>query len=127
MGTRKLSVGVERLGKRIERWQRAPRRRSQMPEELWTRAVALGRREGAYRVARGVRINLGGLKRRMAASVEAPKGFVELTGAEILGAAPPGTGTVVELSDGTGIRVTVRLPGPVDLTGLVTAFRQRGA
>jgi len=74
-----------------------------------------------------VRINLGGLKRRMAASVEAPKGFVELTGAEILGAAPPGTGTVVELSDGTGIRVTVRLPGPVDLTGLVTAFRQRGA
>ena len=127
MGTRRLSAGVDRLGKRIERWQRAPRRRSQMPEELWSRAVALGRKDGAYRVARGLRINLGGLRRRMAASVEAPRGFVELTGAEILGAASPGTGTVLELSDGTGIRVTVRLPGPVDLTGLVTAFRQRGA
>jgi len=34
---------------------------------------------------------------------------------------------VLELSDGTGTRLTVRLPGSVELTGLISAFRHRGA
>ena len=128
-------AGVTRLGERIEHWRRTRARRTAMAPELWSAAVELSRSYGAYRVARALRINFECLKRRMAEAdavappPSAPSGaFVEYTGAQILSAASP-QGAVIELSDETGARLTLRLGAQVevDVPRLVAAFRQRGA
>jgi hypothetical protein len=82
-------------------------------------------------VARVLGLNFDGLRRRMAeaaASAPPPGAFVELSGAQILGASSA-PGAVVELSDGDGVRLTVRLVAgaEVDVARVVAAFRQRGA
>ena len=142
MGTRKqpksrLPAGVKRLRDRIERWRRTRTRRTAMPAELWSAATALAQKTGRpYAISRGVRINFDTLKRRMAetkvsaAALPPPSGpaFVEVTGAQLLGAAPS-VGPIVELSDeAAGIRVTVRLAPEtaLDVAGLISAFRPRG-
>ena len=105
-----------------------------MPAELWAEAVALAGRHGAYPAARGAGVSFEGLKRRMAeadkrATTAAPSSaFVEMTGAQWLGA-PPSPGTVVELWDPLGDRLAIRLAreAALDVAGLVAAFRQRRA
>jgi hypothetical protein len=134
--TRRLALpaGVKELRRRIERWRRTRERRTAMPAELWTEAIALARSGRPYAVARATGINFEGLRRRMAESAAdgrgaaAPGAFVELSGAEILGATSA-AGAVVELSDGDGVRLTVRLAASaeVDVARIVAAFRQRSA
>ena len=125
-----LPAGVKELRRRIERWRRTRERRTAMPADLWTEAIALARSGRPYAVARVLGLNFDGLRRRMAeaaASAPPPGAFVELSGAQILGASVPGA--VVELSDGDGVRLTVRLVAgaEVDVARVVAAFRQRGA
>ena len=106
-----------------------------MPAELWVEAADLAGRLGVYAVARALRLNYGSLKTRAdrrrrggreGASCEG--GFVELSGAQILGT-PPGTGAAVEIVEESGARLTVRLAegDDLDLAKLVEAFRGRGA
>jgi hypothetical protein len=129
-----LPAGVKQLGERIERWRRTRERRTAMPADLWSGAVALARSEGAYAIARALRLNFEGLKRRMAEAAAGRTGaaarssaFVEWTGAQILGTASR-VATVVELVDGAGNRLVVRLApdAEVDVLRLIAAFRQRG-
>ena len=125
------------LGRRIERWRRMRRRRSPMPRELWSVAAALARERGVYAVARAVGVDYGALKRRAEAHssrgararigeapCNAPAGpFVELSGADLLGAGAP-TGPVIELSASDGMRLVVRLPpaARLDVGDLLRAF-----
>jgi hypothetical protein len=130
--TRKLPVEVKQLGNRIERWRRTRAKRTTMPAELWSGAIELARREGAYRIAHALRLSVDGLKRRMLESAGGEmetgrsRAFVELTGAQILGASPP-SGTTVEVMDAAGSRLTVRLAAEtaVDVAQVISAFRQR--
>jgi hypothetical protein len=105
-----------------------------MPAKLWEEAVVMAQSAGPYRVARALRLNFDGLKRRMAEAAltgaeaaKTPSGFVELTGAQILGDAPAETGTVVEVEDKSGGRLVVRLAkeAQLDVAQLVAAFRRR--
>jgi hypothetical protein len=121
---------VKRLGERIEQWRRTRECRTAMPGALWSEAVSLARSEGAYRVARALRINFEGLKRRLAEEAATgvattPGAFVELSGAQLLGASAP-SGAVVELSDPAGVRLTVWLSNEaaLDVAQVVAAFRQ---
>lgn len=105
---------VERLRERIERWRQARGKRGPMPAPLWTSAVALARRRGVYATAKGLRIDFGSLRRRLAAAAErtAPSRereptFVEIAPPAMFGAAGPGVS--VELSRPDGARLTVRL------------------
>ena len=61
-------------------------------------------------------------------NAEAVGEFVELSGAQLLGL-PVAVGPVIELSDGNGVRLTVRFaPGStLDIAQLVEAFRGRRA
>jgi hypothetical protein len=130
--TRKLPAEVKQLSDRIERWRRTRAKRTTMPAELWSAAIELARREGAYRIAHALRLSIDGLKRRMleSAAGEMAMGrshaFVELTGAQILGASPP-AGTTVEVVDAAGSRLSVRLAAEsaVDVAQMISAFRQR--
>lgn len=131
-----LPAAVTELRDRIEYWRQTRERRTTMPPDLWAAAATLAKRHGVYRVAHGTGVSFDGLKRRMAeaagrsATVSSPAAFVELSGAHLLSdTMSPGPGTVVELSDAAGTRLTIRLGRQVelDMAGLVTAFRQRGA
>ncbi len=123
-----LPAGVKELEARIDRWRRTRERQTAMPADLWSGAVSLARGGRAYAVARALRLNFDGLKRRIAeaeADAPAPRGaFVELTGAQILGpsAAPV---AVVELVGKDGVRMTVRLASAaeLDVARVVAAFR----
>ena len=99
-----------------------------MPAELWAEAVEVARAGRPYTVARVLRINFEGLRRRMAeGTASTPGAFVELSGAQILASAPA-SGAVVELSDGDA-RLTVRMAAGVefDVARVVAAFRRREA
>jgi hypothetical protein len=127
-----LPAGVKQLRQRIEYWRRTRDRRTAMPPDLWAEAIALARAGRPYAVAQALRVNFEGLRRRMAESVPGapsavPGAFVELSGAQIL-SATAATGTVVELSDGADVRLTVRLAAgaELDVAQVVAAFRQRG-
>jgi hypothetical protein len=122
-----LPMAVKRLQDRIEQWRRTRERRTAIPPVLWTEAVALAKAEGAYPVARALRINFEGLKRRMAeAAVVTPASnpaFVELPMAPLL-EEPPTASAVVEMHDGNGTRVVVRLakPSPVEVAQVIAAL-----
>lgn len=140
---RRQRTAAERLDElraRIEEWRRTRGKRSPMPGKLWSDATALGRELGAYRVMRALSVNYGSLKRRMygdeeshggrqvhSASASAGRGgFIELRGAQILGAGAP-TASSIELESADGTRMTVRLASgsALDVVGLVEAFRRR--
>lgn len=126
---RPATARMQQVHKRIEEWRRTRPCRTAMPAALWSEAASLARSEGAYRVARALRVNLDGLRRRMAeAAVETAPAFVELPAGQLLGA-PQTAGAVVEMQDSDGTRVVVRLGAgaPVDVAQVVSAFRRRGA
>jgi hypothetical protein len=134
---RKTGKGVEAAGRvrdlreRIAQWRRTREKRSVMPAELWQEAVTLARSKGTYAVARGVRIDYQSLARRVAETRAGHGGesgcsrFVELSGAELLGASTL-PGPVVELYSSEGVRLTIRWGGstPLDVAGLVHSFCQ---
>lgn len=117
---------IERLRARIERWRRGRgRRRSPMPAGLWAEASTLARELGVHRVKSALGLNYESLKRRVTEATPGKGGaFVELSGAQFLG---PANGPVIEVSDGGGRQLLVRLgtAGDLDLVGLVEAFSHR--
>lgn len=131
-GRAALPANVKAVGNRIERWRRIRKTRSPMPEQLWREAAVLAQSHGVYRISQALRVAYETLRTwtGKTAPVEAnptptpsdPAGFVEVTlpGAE-------GTGPVVELSDGDGAKLTIRLPvhSSVDVAGLASAWLSR--
>ena len=123
---------VEQVRKQIDRWRDGRKRSSPMPGGLWDQASLLARELGVHRVKCALGLNYESLKRRVgtvgergSAAAQAA-GFVELSGAQLLG---PGRGAVVEISDADGGRLTVQLGtgSELDVTGLIEAFRRRRA
>lgn len=127
-----VAARMQQLQRRVEEWRQRRPYQMAMPAALWSEAVALAEGEGAYRVARALRINFEGLKRRMAeAAVGAPTptpAFLDLPMPPLLGAPLMG-GAVVEMQDRDGTRVVMQLAkdATVDVAQVVSAFRRRGA
>jgi hypothetical protein len=127
-----VGARVRELREEIARWRRTRAKRSPMPAALWREAVALARDGGTYPIARAVRVDYESLARRVAEAGASERGgaalpaeFVELTGAQLLGASST-SGPVVELADPDGVRVTIRLVGgtPLDVAEVVHGFRR---
>lgn len=126
---------LAQLSADVERWRRTRAKLSPMPTELWDAATAVARRLGVNRVKEALGLNYGVLKARSAAGGrqlaqvrQAATGFVELSGAQMLGL-PGATGAVVELVDAQGTRLTVRLAAGAecDVVRLVEVFRRPAA
>lgn len=124
---------IAALGRRVKRWRDSREKRSPMPEALWLEATRLAREHGLSPVCRHTGLGYASLQRRVATAqvtslheAAGEAGFVELSAAQLLGA-PSAHQTVLELSDGSGVRLTLRLgPGhEVDVLGLVESFRGR--
>ncbi len=116
------SGGVAELGGRLESWRRE-RERRRMPEELWRAVAKLAESEGVSAVARAPGLNYRNPKRRLGAK-EGPAGqrvgaqplFVELGRAAV----SVEMRCVVEIEDGCGLRMAIRLEGqaPTDVAAL---------
>jgi hypothetical protein len=137
-----VTAGARAVRARIADWRRTREKRSPMPAALWGDAVALARREGTFGVARAVGVDFESLARRVAearagTAGEEPaaagagptaSGFVEVSGAQLLGVSGA-AGAVVEVADGDGARLTIRLATAtaLDVAGVVAGFRGRRA
>jgi hypothetical protein len=105
-----------------------------MPPELWEEAAALARELGLHPVKGELGLNYQSLKRRLGAEEPTTSDagsrveFVELSGAQLLGGSVV-AGPILEISDASGVRLTLRLaPGSaVDVGRLLEAFRGRAA
>jgi hypothetical protein len=74
---------VEEVGARLEEWRRNRPGRAAIPDELWSAAIEVARRDGVNRTATALRLDGGKLKRRMRAADEGARratapSFVEL-------------------------------------------------
>jgi hypothetical protein len=65
---RKQVPTVEEVGARLEEWRRNRQGRAAIPNELWSAATELARRDGLGRTAAALRLDYGKLKRRMMAA-----------------------------------------------------------
>ena len=126
---------LARLSEDVERWRRTRGKLSPMPAPLWKAAIALARRLGVNPVKNALGLNYRALRSRVeadgevAASAGAPAArFVELSGAQVLGL-PGAGGSVVEIADAHGARLTVRLVAgtQLDVARVVEAFRRPSA
>jgi len=129
-------AGARELHERIEHWRRMRTKLGPMPAELWDEAVALAAKHGVYTITRTVGVEYNALKRRveaLAGGGAADEGtvkpaFVELRAAVPDAAAAKGE-TVVEVSDRSGRRMTIRMGSgaAVDVAQVVSAFWGLGA
>ena len=62
---------MEDVRSRFERWRQTRQGKSPIPEELWSAAAAVARRDGVNPTAVALHLDGGKLKRQMAASVRA--------------------------------------------------------
>jgi hypothetical protein len=76
-------VSLEEAKARFEAWRQNRKGKEAIPDELWTTAVEVARKEGVSRTSTELRVEWNHLKRRMAASPKVspkptPAAFVEL-------------------------------------------------
>ena len=74
---------IDAVRARFEQWRQTRRGKARIPDELWSAAIAVARRDGVNRTAAALHLDGGKLKRRMAASDSVarkalPPVFVEL-------------------------------------------------
>lgn len=126
---------LARLSEEVDQWRRTRAKLGPMPAHLWKKAAALARRLGVNPVKTALGLNYEVLRSHAEVGdqvASSPGGrttrFVELSGAEVLGV-PATTGSVVEVFDAGGARLTVRLVAgaELDVARLVEAFRRPAA
>lgn len=74
---------VDEVRSRFEQWRQTRQGKARIPDELWSAAIELARRDGVHRTATALHLDGGKLKRRMVAShlrrrKATPPAFVEL-------------------------------------------------
>lgn len=132
---RQQAAELARLCASIERWRQTRTKLWPMPPELWERASALAAQVGPSAVAAATGLNASRVRAQMharptgdARHTARPPRFIELSGAQVLAAAaaPERDGVVVELVDGRGGKLTVRLASSAhcDVAQWVEAFRR---
>jgi hypothetical protein len=130
---REMPGPVAALLVRITSWRENRKKRTAMPEELWRAATQLGRKYGAYPVARDLNLHYERLKRRVQGlPSRVPNnhgGFIELRTMAVsdCAGAPSAEGrefvTEVEVARAGGVTLRVRQTGPegMDVVGLAAA------
>ena len=101
---------LRQLQRQLSAWRRQQSGRVRLPEAVWASATTLAQRHGASLVARTLQLDYYKLRQRSAGCTMPTEGapaFVELQVAPALG--PSGGEATVELSDGTGARMTLRV------------------
>jgi hypothetical protein len=118
---------LNQLQRQLSVWRRRQSGRSRLPEEVWRAATELARTQSASLVARTLRLDYYKLRERLNGTGLQPTGptFVEMKTPWTSGST--GEQASVELSDGTGARMTLRVRSEMNtLLALVQSFWRRG-
>jgi len=91
-GTSARVPTIEEVVSRFEPWRETRQGKARIPDELWSAAIEVARREGVNRTAAALHLDGGKLKRRMVAAgavagKAAPPAFVEFMAAATTGQA----------------------------------------
>jgi hypothetical protein len=112
---------------RFEQWRETRARKTAIPDELWSLAIHVARREGVNRTAQQLHLGAGKLKRLLVGANGGRRqrrrqpGFVEL-----IAPAPTATpGCVIEFESAAGnkMRIHWKTAAPPDWLGLLRAWR----
>ena len=81
------TISLEEAKARFEEWRRTRKGKAAIPDELWSAAAEVARKEGVSRTSTELRVEWNELKRRMPAAMRvsrqtAPPAFVELVAPE---------------------------------------------
>jgi len=118
------TLGIDEVRTRFESWRQTRKGKACIPDELWSAAVEVARRDGVNRTAVALRLDGGKLKRRMMAAGPAPDqtlppAFVELMVPRAVGV-PECT---IELAGRQGkLRIHCQGATAADLAGLSRAL-----
>lgn len=122
-----VSVQLDRVRQRLERWRRTRENPSRIPERLWTAAVRLAGSHGLNKTARALRLDYYDLKKRLdSAARPAPVGNDRVPSfVELVPASPPALPEcLVELEGPSGAKMRIHLKGTAapDLAALISMF-----
>jgi len=121
------TTDLDHLQRQLSAWRQRQSGRPRLPEAVWSAATELARNQGPSLVARTLRLDYYKLRRGLAGTAVGrtlSPAFVELR-AESMAMAGPGE-SLVELADGTGARMTLRVRGEVaTLVALAQSFWRR--
>ena len=125
---RDFPVTLSRAQRKLEHWRRQHGRGARIAEELWAEAVELASEHGVNRIARALRLDYYSLKKRLPAAARSGRHRAEFV--ELLPGGMPAAGPecMIELEDGGGAKMRIRLLGGnlPDLAALTRAFRESG-
>ena len=112
---------VEEVRARLEEWRRSRRKGAAIPNELWSAAIEVARRDGVTRTATALHLDGGKLKRLMMAADGVEKkstrpSFMELIAPEAAAVAP----CAIELE---GRRARIRLELKANAADVVSFSR----
>jgi len=130
--TRPLPARLERAQRRFERWRRARKIPSRIPEPVWAAAARMAGTYGLSRTAQALRVNYSALKRRVGEGAAAAGGPEKGAVATFLELAPPARlgscQCTLELEDASGAKMRVHLQGAEapDLAALSRSFWNPG-
>ena len=124
-----LPAKLARGRERFEKWRSKQKTRTRLPEPLWSAAVKLAQQYGVNRTAHALRLDYGGLKKRMestvsVASVEAADkpAFLQLLSSELTSVAE----CAIEFQNPNGITIRIHIKGPQlpDLAALTASLQE---
>jgi|SRR5215471_2443933 len=119
--------GLESARMQFEQWRKTRTRRAPIPDELWSMAIGLARREGVNRIAQQLHLDAGKLKRLLVAADSRRRkrrrqpAFVELIAP--LPSAAPGCVVEFESTGGSKMRIHWEAGTAPDWTNLLRAWR----
>ena len=119
--------GIDRARSRFEEWRKSRSGKTSIPDELWSMAINVARREGVNPTAQQLHLDAGKLKRLLVAADrrqrnrERQPGFLELTAPAPVAA--PGCIIEFETASGSKMRIHWKTAAPPDWTGLLRAWR----
>ena len=119
-----FSAAIARIQPELTVWRQQRRVREPIPRPLWRAMASLARRYGLSPVAQALGVNYTTLKQQVMADANGPRprpgptaGFVEVP----LTGWPAGSQWVIELEDGRGSKLTLRLAPPDSASALALA------
>ena len=118
------TLDIDEVRTRFESWRQTRKGKARIPDELWSAAVQVARRDGVNQTAGALHLDGGKLKRRMMATGSAPDktmppAFVEMMVPHTVGASE----CTIELEGRNGkLRIHWKGATAADLAGLSRAL-----
>jgi hypothetical protein len=118
------TLDMDEVQTRFENWRQTRKGKARIPDELWSAAVEVARRDGVNRTAAALHLDGGKLKRHMVATGHVPdktmpSAFVEMMVPQAVGASE----CTIELEGRNGkLRIHWKGATAADLAGLSRAL-----